>query len=234
MPRAQRNALAEIIIAALHDRGARATLAVLTRVLDADGPVVIAATAAAPLRKHRIVVATRVGQAPPEGTGPSPVSTTGERSHIEVALAPAFARVRGVAAARTRAACDAAEAYWRSAGRRSDDALADTLHRAVALFAAGLYFEVHEELEPVWRRSGGTARVALQGLIQIAVALHHAERGNVAGARRLLAAGRAKVEPHAPVWEGVAIDTLLADLRRWERACLDEGRVATAPRLVVA
>src|SRR5205085_9337915 len=81
----------------------------------------------------------------------------------------------------------------------ADDERAPALRRAIALFGAGLYFEVHEELEPVWRRAAGPARVALQGLIQIAVALHHAERGNVAGARRLLAAGRAKVEPYAPV-----------------------------------
>ncbi len=90
------------------------------------------------------------------------------------------------------------------------------------------------ELEAVWRRADGAARIALQGLIQIVVALHHAERGNVAGARRLLAAGRAKVEPYAPRWEGVALDVLLADLRRWEHARLDEERVAAPPRLVLA
>ena len=41
--------------------------------------------------------------------------------------------------------------------------------RAAALFDAGLYFEVHEVLEPHWMAADGPEREALQGLIQIAV-----------------------------------------------------------------
>jgi hypothetical protein len=225
MPRAQRNALAEIIVTALHDRGAHAALAALARVLEARGGVAVELRVAASLRRHRIVIDA------PDGAASS---SEAARSYRDVALAPAFECVRDAATARVRAACVAADEYWRHACVRAADELAPALRRAVALFGAGLYFEVHEELESVWRRTHGAARVALQGLIQIAVALHHAERGNVAGARRLLAAGRAKVERYAPVWEGVAIDTLLADLRRWERARLDDGRVAAPPRLVLA
>jgi len=259
LPRAQRNAVAELIVAALHDRAAHAALAALARVLDTTGPLVLDAEIAARLREHRFVADAHERDAPSPAIAPS--LAIAPSSHMEVVLAPAFARVRAAAAARVAAACVAADAYWRharvadehettasreyrrDAGRNDrrgapdpdgQDGLAAALRRAIALFGAGLYFEVHEELEAVWRRADGAARIALQGLIQIVVALHHAERGNVAGARRLLAAGRAKVEPYAPRWEGVALDVLLADLRRWEHARLDEERVAAPPRLVLA
>jgi hypothetical protein len=63
------------------------------------------------------------------------------------------------------------------------------LEDARLLFDAGLYFEVHELLEPHWQQATGTARQALQGLIQIAVGYQHLANGNLAGARSLLAEG---------------------------------------------
>jgi Domain of unknown function (DUF309) len=66
------------------------------------------------------------------------------------------------------------------------------LGAAALLFDAGLYFEVHELLEPYWMRATGPDREALQGLIQIAVAFQHLANGNVAGARALLHEGCAK------------------------------------------
>jgi hypothetical protein len=57
----------------------------------------------------------------------------------------------------------------------------------IAVFAQcwneGKFFEAHEVLEGVWvrRRDKG-----LQGLIQVAVALYHIQRGNVRGARTMI------------------------------------------------
>jgi len=56
------------------------------------------------------------------------------------------------------------------------------LARGVALFNDGEYFECHETWEKLWKRSEGEERAALQGLIQAAVAILHAERGNRRGA----------------------------------------------------
>lgn len=68
--------------------------------------------------------------------------------------------------------------------------LEDALGFAAALFDAGLYFEVHEVLEPHWVRAGDAAeRDALQGLIQVAVGYQHFADGNLAGARSLLEQG---------------------------------------------
>ena len=84
---------------------------------------------------------------------------------------------------------------------RAGDALDAALEDAAALFDAGLFFEVHEVLEPLWQDAGsgrrgaapGAAREALQGLIQIAVGYQHGANGNVRGARALLLEGTERI-----------------------------------------
>jgi DUF309 family protein family protein len=75
----------------------------------------------------------------------------------------------------------------------ADPPLDVLLNEAATLFAAGLYFEVHELLEPAWMRADGAARQSLQGLIQIAVGFQHLANGNLDGARSLLHEGAAKL-----------------------------------------
>jgi hypothetical protein len=67
--------------------------------------------------------------------------------------------------------------------------LGQALQAASALFEAGLYFEVHEVLEPHWMAASGASREALQGLIQVAVAWQHIANDNRAGGRSLLVEG---------------------------------------------
>lgn len=66
------------------------------------------------------------------------------------------------------------------------DAWDDPLERARAAWDAGLFFEVHEIVEPVWLETRGPEREVLQGVIMAGAALHHLTRGNLAGARGLL------------------------------------------------
>jgi hypothetical protein len=86
---------------------------------------------------------------------------------------------------------------WRLVGDRPfstpDPSLDTTLDEAAELFDAGLFFEVHELLEPCWMRAEGEEREALQGLIQVAVGFHHLANGNQEGARSLLDEGSAKL-----------------------------------------
>jgi hypothetical protein len=89
-------------------------------------------------------------------------------------------------------AARAALAY-RSGGPSPADTLGQAVAQAAALWNEGLFFEVHEVLEAVWQRETGDRRVALQGLIQIAVAYHHLAHGNRRGARTLLRDGRARL-----------------------------------------
>jgi hypothetical protein len=74
--------------------------------------------------------------------------------------------------------------------RHGLDAVLDV---AAHLYEAGLYFEVHEWLEPHWMTASGPTRETLQGLIQTAVGWQHLANDNVAGARSLLTEGAARL-----------------------------------------
>jgi uncharacterized protein len=95
-------------------------------------------------------------------------------------------------AARARRASEALRDQAVLSGDRSLD---EALRAAAVLFDAGLYFEVHELLEPCWLTASGEHRPGLQGLIQIAVGYQHLANGNLAGARALLADGAARLAP---------------------------------------
>ena len=90
----------------------------------------------------------------------------------------------------------------------------DVLEHARAAWDAGLFFEVHELLEPVWLRAKGEDRPRLQGLIMAGAALHHLTRGNIAGARGLLrdAARRLTSGDAHPVLDLAAFGRGLAEL----------------------
>ncbi len=51
------------------------------------------------------------------------------------------------------------------------------------LWQEGRYWEVHEVLEPFWLRAEGPERELLQGVIQLAAALHKAKSHRRGGAR---------------------------------------------------
>jgi DUF309 family protein family protein len=91
---------------------------------------------------------------------------------------------------RMQARAQAALRALASAPVRTGASVTDALDFAAALFDGGLYFEVHEVLEPHWVRAGdATERDTLQGLIQVAVGYQHFADGNLAGARSLLEQG---------------------------------------------
>jgi len=103
------------------------------------------------------------------------------------------ADARAHAGAVTARAGRAAAAVATRPLHREARGLAEPLGDAAVLFDAGLYFEVHELLEPHWRAAAGAEREALQGLIQLAVGLQHLANGNLGGARALLGESAAKL-----------------------------------------
>jgi len=94
----------------------------------------------------------------------------------------------------------------------SDQDLSQTLDRAAELFNTGLYFEVHELLEPYWMRAQAEEREVLQGLIQVAAGLHHLKSGNHKGARSLLAQGLLKLSGRT--LEGRPVGEFASDIRQ--------------------
>lgn len=111
---------------------------------------------------------------------------------------------------------------------------ADALLRGIALFNGGDFFAAHEALEDVWRESSGRERRFLQGLIQIAVALHHHATGNLTGARSLLARGAEKLADYPPVYAGIAVAPLAEAVAAWSGYLGGGGEQPPFPRILSA
>jgi len=102
----------------------------------------------------------------------------------------------------------------------------DLIEASRAAWDAGLFFEVHELLEPEWLREQGARKHALQGLILAGAALYHLTQDNLAGCRGLLGDAERRLEAH-PELDGLhlaefgralgAIGTRIAagELRHW-------------------
>lgn len=71
------------------------------------------------------------------------------------------------------------------------------LLRAVDEFNRRDWFTCHETLELLWIGSQGELRQLYQGILQIAVALHHWRSGNFSGAVTLLSRGAARLRVSA-------------------------------------
>jgi uncharacterized protein len=87
--------------------------------------------------------------------------------------------------------------------------------RGVALFNRGEYFACHEIWEDLWKRSAGNDRTVLQGLIQSAAALLHAQRGNRAGALSLYRKAAANLETAPDDWRGIRLADFREQSARW-------------------
>lgn len=81
----------------------------------------------------------------------------------------------------------------------------DFFETGLALFNAGRFFECHEAWEVVWQRADGAHKIFYQGLIQAAVALAHAERGNWRGALSVYGKARAKLDGLPMIHCGLAV-----------------------------
>lgn len=80
------------------------------------------------------------------------------------------------------------------------------------------FFEAHEVWEELWQDYSGPSRKFYQGLIQVAVCLHHFGNGNIRGATKLYHSSRGYLEAYLPRHEGLDVAKLLADL---EICCRD-------------
>ena len=80
--------------------------------------------------------------------------------------------------------------------------------RGLDLFNRREFFEAHEVLEDVWRAAPGDEKLFLQGLIQLAVGLHHYSTGNLAGATSLLARGNRNLARYPETFAGIELSDL--------------------------
>src|SRR5215475_13239656 len=95
----------------------------------------------------------------------------------------------------------------------------DCLFReGVRLFNAAQFFEAHESLEDVWREAPEAERKFLQGLIQIAVALHHHSTGNIVGCRSLLERGLRNLAHDPGRYSGLELALFRHEVEQWRGA----------------
>ncbi len=88
----------------------------------------------------------------------------------------------------------------------------DAVHAFFTAFDEGDFFGAHEVLEQFWVSYRGGDRDFYKGLIQAAVALHHASRGNAVGAQGVGTRARRLLAPYAPRYESVDVATILSRL----------------------
>jgi len=106
----------------------------------------------------------------------------------------------------------------------------DRFARGVELFNRAEYFDAHEVWEELWMDCAASERRFVQALIQAAVALHHFERGNQAGAARLFRSGRAYMGAYSPIHRGLDVDAFWRRMEAYFAPALTSGAGPSAPR----
>jgi len=107
----------------------------------------------------------------------------------------------------------------------------DGFQHGIQLFNAANFFEAHEVLEDVWRAAPEPERKFLQGLIQVAVALHHHSRGNIIGCQSLLARAGRNLSRYPAQHGGLNVADLLRELTNWRNALEQDRPVPPLPKL---
>jgi len=97
------------------------------------------------------------------------------------------------------------------------------LGEGLQCYRARAFFAAHEHWEIVWLESKEPEKTFLQGLIQIAAAFHHLQRGNLPGTRSLLQKAQRRLERYPEYFGGIDVTSLRKDIRKWLQA-LEAGR----------
>jgi uncharacterized protein len=115
------------------------------------------------------------------------------------------------------------------------------LLKAFGEFNRGDWFECHETLEDLWVGEEGEMRDFYQGLLQMAVALHHWRDGNFRGAQLLLEGGTSYLQRVQPVCQRIDVAGLIIAAGRFHEALtvlgpdrMQEVDESLIPRLVLA
>ncbi|MEO2022261.1 MAG: DUF309 domain-containing protein [Pirellulaceae bacterium] len=112
-------------------------------------------------------------------------------------------------------------------GVMSNDAYDPRFLDGVRYFNLRDFFEAHESWEDLWTDYQGPLRRFYQGLIQVAVCLHHFGNGNMHGTRKLYYSSVAYLEKYGAHQDGVNLVQLLAELKACCQPVIDQGEPLT-------
>jgi RimJ/RimL family protein N-acetyltransferase/predicted metal-dependent hydrolase len=113
--------------------------------------------------------------------------------------------------------------------RTSLDWTQGALHEGLRCFHSGAFFEAHEHWESVWLAAQEPERTFLQGLIQVAAAFHHFQRGNSVGTLSLLRSALCRLDGYPAAFAGIAVAPLCTAIRQWLEALETIPRAAAPP-----
>jgi len=105
--------------------------------------------------------------------------------------------------------------------RRCCESPPGQLLQGIREFNRGDWLKSHETVEELWIGEDGEVRALYQGIIQIAVALHHWRNGNFGGAVSLLKGGVGYLRLVADECQWIDVAGLIVDAER-TRAALEE------------
>lgn len=95
--------------------------------------------------------------------------------------------------------------------------------QGVEHFNAREFWEAHESWEEIWLAAESDVEQFLQGLIQVAAAYHHLQRGTFRGGVRLFDSGLARLRnfpPHFCALEREAVEKAAVQHRSWAAECV--------------
>ena len=102
------------------------------------------------------------------------------------------------------------------------------LTEGLRCYRAEEFFAAHEHWELVWLKLPEPEKTFLQGLIQVAAAFYHLQRGNMEGTSSLLRVALARLDHHSPSFAGISVAPLCQELRAWVKT-LDAGSAPSYP-----
>jgi len=103
------------------------------------------------------------------------------------------------------------------------------LNESIALFNTGDWYGCHDGFESLWHETAGVMRPVLQGILQIAVAELHHERGNLRGATILMGEGLGRLARSEDNALGLNLEALRQTTAARLRALQEHGSVAGCP-----
>jgi len=99
----------------------------------------------------------------------------------------------------------------------------NALEQGISQFNAHQFWHAHESWEQLWLPAANPHRQFLQGLIQLAAAYHHVQRGTFRGGVRLFDAALRRLEAFPPGYAGVdRADAVAAAAEHRQRIARDE------------
>lgn len=108
------------------------------------------------------------------------------------------------------------------------------LSEGVRRFNAGRFWDAHESWEEIWLEAEPPEKTFLQGMIQLAAAYHHFQRGTLPGGVRLVEAALEKLRSFPEGYMGIERASAIEAASRhgvWARKALESGSdAALAPR----